>query len=327
MKSCTRKLKPAVYAYGTLDLREMILVVTPLALCSWNTDTIARSLEGHWREATRLAFCFITLVLLSSHNQMMAANRPISLSIKNADRSDAKILGPYCQSLRQSLMANWRHNSEPSDIKTVVHFMINSNGEMSHVELAESSGDSSFDSAATRAVQQSNPHSPLPRFNKSVLVVNATFNSMLLPRVAKSKYQNRSHAEDLAYRMGNTNKTIDYTPARSQEHDWIEDEQTSVPVQRASISRRSAEPFTNSYEAPENTKDQVRSSQSVETNGEERTRYQADSQPSQSSEKAGGDELKFIAPERLQYCTEDQIQRYLAQLHEFLQRPVTLPLR
>ncbi|MBP9092618.1 TonB C-terminal domain-containing protein [bacterium] len=313
--------------FVTQDPREINLVATSLTLLSWNKDPKARLCGNSWRNAVRTVCYLFTLALLSNPHQAMAANRPISLSIKNADRSDAKILGPYCQSLRQSLMANWRHNSEPSDIKTVVHFMINSNGEMSHVELAESSGDSSFDSAATRAVQQSNPHSPLPRFNKSVLVVNATFNSMLLPRVAKSKYQNRSHAEDLAYRMGNTNKAIDYTPARSQEHDWIEDEQTSVPVQRASISRRSAEQFTNSYEAPENTNDHGRSSQSVETNGEERTRYQADSQPSHSSEKAGGGELKFIAPERLQYCTEDQIQRYLAQLHEFLQRPVTLRMR
>lgn len=299
----------------------------PATYCQKINTIRSSSSIGHWRKVKQLACWLLALAILSSQNQTMAADRPISISIKNADRSDAKILGPYCQTLRQSLMENWRHDSEPSDIKTVVHFMINSNGELSYIELAESSGDSSFDSAATNAVQRSNPHRPLPRFNKSVLIVNATFNSMLLPRVAKSKYQNRSHAEELAYQMGHPRKAVDYAPARSQQQEWIEDEETSAPVQRASISRRASEQFSNPSEVPSTSNDQGTLNQRAEGRGEERTQYQKDTQANQSSEKTSNGELKFIAPERLQYCTDEQIERYLTQLHEFLQQPVTLPLR
>jgi TonB family protein len=200
--------------------------------------------------------------------------------------------------------------------------MINSNGELSFIELAESSGDSSFDSAATRAVQQANPLNPLPRFNKSVLVVNATFNSILLPRVAKSKYQNRSHAEELAYSMGNARRGSDQFSTATQEQGWIEEDGSTAPVQRASVSRRATMPFTTTNEAAMTSNSPTRSSQNLEDKNEHQRRSE-----NQQIEKAASNDLKYIAPERLQYCTEDQIERYLAQLHEFLQRPVTLPLR
>lgn len=256
----------------------------------------------------------------------IAADKPISLSIKNADRDDARVLGPYCQSMRQSLAANWSHESEPSNAKAVVHFVINSNGELSFIELVESSGVKSVDSAALKAVLDANPLAPLPHFNKTVLLVNATFDSHLLSRAASSKYQNRSHAEDLAYSLGRPRRNDNRFSGQSKQNDWIEEDEQPDMVQRASISRRA--PATRPPFNESSADSATQTGYGRNTRDETQSQGQVQNElPTEKAEESRSPDYKYIAPERLQYCSEEQIQRYLAQLHEFLQQPVTLPLR
>ena len=62
------------------------------------------------------------------------------------------------------------------ETRALVRFTINRDGRVSRIELERSSGNSSFDRAALRALYAANPLPPLPpAYRKNSLTVHLTF--------------------------------------------------------------------------------------------------------------------------------------------------------
>jgi protein TonB len=84
--------------------------------------------------------------------------------------------GYYLDRLVLLIGAQWERPALGGGIQAVVHFRILANGTVQDVELAKSSGYSSFDLAAMRAVQTAAPFPPLPRgYREGELGLNVVF--------------------------------------------------------------------------------------------------------------------------------------------------------
>lgn len=66
----------------------------------------------------------------------------------------------YLEQIYRKVARNWRPAG--GSLKATVHFRIARSGQLSEVEVTESSGNFLYDQAALRAVQASNPMPPLP---------------------------------------------------------------------------------------------------------------------------------------------------------------------
>jgi TonB family protein len=72
--------------------------------------------------------------------------------------------------------ARWYQPVAPIGTRALVRFTINRDGRLSRIELESSSGNSSFDRAALRALHATNPLPPLPpAYSKPSLTVHLTF--------------------------------------------------------------------------------------------------------------------------------------------------------
>lgn len=82
----------------------------------------------------------------------------------------------YVQRMLALIEARWYKPVAPAGTKARVRFTINRDGRLSRIELESSSGNSSFDRAALRALYATNPLPPLPpAYNKQSLTVHLTF--------------------------------------------------------------------------------------------------------------------------------------------------------
>ncbi|PWT94100.1 MAG: hypothetical protein C5B53_13840 [Candidatus Melainabacteria bacterium] len=70
--------------------------------------------------------------------------------------------GPYMADLQRRIKRAWLPPKQPSSRQTVLVFKIHRNGEMSHLRLSQTSGDSISDQAAMAAVERAAPFRPLP---------------------------------------------------------------------------------------------------------------------------------------------------------------------
>jgi protein TonB len=84
--------------------------------------------------------------------------------------------GYYLDRLLLLIRGQWQRPQLGSGPEAVIHFRILRDGSVDDVELVTSSGYSSFDLAALRAVQSAAPFPPLPRsYREGELGVNLIF--------------------------------------------------------------------------------------------------------------------------------------------------------
>ena len=82
----------------------------------------------------------------------------------------------YVQRMLALIESRWYKPAVPEGTKALVRFTINREGRLSRIELESSSGNSSFDRAALRALYAANPLPPLPpAYAKPTLTVHLTF--------------------------------------------------------------------------------------------------------------------------------------------------------
>ncbi|HSN55763.1 MAG TPA: energy transducer TonB [Candidatus Sulfomarinibacteraceae bacterium] len=82
----------------------------------------------------------------------------------------------YVQRMLALIESRWYKPSVPEGTRARVRFTIARNGALSRIELESSSGFSSFDRAALRALYATNPLPPLPpAYRKQSLTVHLTF--------------------------------------------------------------------------------------------------------------------------------------------------------
>ena len=82
----------------------------------------------------------------------------------------------YIQRMLALIESRWYKPAAPSETRALVRFTIYRDGRVSRIELESSSGNSSFDRAALRALYAANPLPPLPpAYRKPSLTVHLTF--------------------------------------------------------------------------------------------------------------------------------------------------------
>jgi periplasmic protein TonB len=82
----------------------------------------------------------------------------------------------YIDQMTAMLAAQWQRPALGGEVTALVHFTIRKDGVVSDIRLVESSGYSSFDLAALRAVQQAAPFPPLPHsYDQATLGVTVEF--------------------------------------------------------------------------------------------------------------------------------------------------------
>lgn len=84
--------------------------------------------------------------------------------------------GYYVDRMLALIRAHWVRPPMGSGVEVMVHFRIGGDGEISDIDIRRSSGYSSFDLAALRAVRSASPLPPLPRgYDQDSLGVNLIF--------------------------------------------------------------------------------------------------------------------------------------------------------
>jgi colicin import membrane protein len=72
----------------------------------------------------------------------------------------------YQNRMLSSIKDNWAWVGQKSNLKVVVHFSINENGEISGLKIVQPSGDPSYDESVLRAVKKSSPLPPPPESSR-----------------------------------------------------------------------------------------------------------------------------------------------------------------
>lgn len=83
--------------------------------------------------------------------------------------------GPYMQQLQRRLKRNWNPPASAVARAVTVHFRIQSDGRISNLRLARSSGIGGCDSAALQAVESASPVMPLPAGSAGSVPIEFTF--------------------------------------------------------------------------------------------------------------------------------------------------------
>jgi TonB family protein len=90
------------------------------------------------------------------------ATSPFGTAVAGFDNPDF-VYGYYVEQMLAMIGSNWIRPQGAIDLEMTIHFRIHSSGDLSEVEVVESSGLSSFDLAGMRAVRLASPLPPLPR--------------------------------------------------------------------------------------------------------------------------------------------------------------------
>jgi len=82
----------------------------------------------------------------------------------------------YTNIVIKSVNRNWQYSSQFENLKCMIYFQIQRNGDIDKVEVDKSSGDPLFDQLALRAVKLSAPFPPLPEgYGDSYLGIHFEF--------------------------------------------------------------------------------------------------------------------------------------------------------
>ena len=104
-----------------------------------------------------------------------AAGLALGASVAGLDNPDFTY-GYYVDQMLSMIQANWVRPMVGSGVEVTIYYRIARDGRITEARIANSSGINSFDLAALRAVQATNPLPPLPRaFRDSWLGVHLIF--------------------------------------------------------------------------------------------------------------------------------------------------------
>ncbi|MEH1834239.1 MAG: TonB family protein, partial [Nostoc sp.] len=127
---------------------------TPVAQSSLKTG--AASLLGGTVSVSSRNFNGNFLAALPNSNRDNQAPSGIDASSQDIDMTS------YYNQLKQQVEQQWLPEVTESSRRTVLHFTINRSGQLSNLQLAQTSGFSLTDQAALNAIQRSAPFAPLP---------------------------------------------------------------------------------------------------------------------------------------------------------------------
>ncbi|MHC5825284.1 MAG: energy transducer TonB family protein, partial [Nostoc sp.] len=111
------------------------------------------------------------LAALPNSNRDRQAAAGIDASSQNID------ITSYLNQLQQQVKQQWLPEVSQSSRRTVLNFSINRSGQLSNLQLAQTSGFSLTDKAALNAIQRAAPFAPLPTgYTNNHIDIQFTFN-------------------------------------------------------------------------------------------------------------------------------------------------------
>ncbi|WP_179198182.1 TonB family protein [Nostoc sp. T09] len=118
--------------------------------------TGAASLLGGTVSVSSRNFSGDNLAALPNSNRNNQAPSGIDATSQDID------ITSYLKQLKQRVKQQWLPGLSDSDRRTVLNFSINRSGQLSNIQLAQTSGFSVTDQAALNAIQRAAPFAPLP---------------------------------------------------------------------------------------------------------------------------------------------------------------------
>jgi TonB family protein len=121
----------------------------------------------------------VTLSQRNFHDNSHAALPNSNRLNQGLDGIDAQKddLGPYLAQLQQKVRQQWIPGHTQSSRRTVLFFTITRSGQVMNLEILRSSGFSSTDEEAVKAVSRAAPFLPLPpTYEENYLNIEFTFN-------------------------------------------------------------------------------------------------------------------------------------------------------
>ncbi|MEH2044795.1 MAG: TonB family protein [Nostoc sp.] len=141
---------------------------TPYRAQSWKTG--AASLLGGTQSVSSRNFSGDYLAALPNSNRDNQATSGIDASSQDIDMTS------YLNQLQQQVKQQWLPEVSQSSRRTVLNFTINRSGQLSNLQLAQTSGFSVTDQAALNAIQRAAPFAPLPTgYTSNQLPIQFTF--------------------------------------------------------------------------------------------------------------------------------------------------------
>ncbi|MEH1860452.1 MAG: TonB family protein, partial [Nostoc sp.] len=132
--------------------------------------TDAASLLGGTQSVSSRNFSGDYLAALPNSNRDNQAPSGIDASSQDID------ITSYLNQLQQQVKQQWLPEVSQSSRRTVLNFTINRSGQLSNLQLAQTSGFSVTDQAALNAIQRSAPFAPLPTgYTSNQLPIQFTF--------------------------------------------------------------------------------------------------------------------------------------------------------
>ncbi len=132
--------------------------------------TGAASLLGGTVSVSSRNFSGNYLAALPNSNRDNQAPSGIDASSQNID------ITSYLNQLQQQVKQQWLPEVSQSSRRTVLNFTINRSGQLSNLQLAQTSGFSVTDQAALNAIQRAAPFAPLPTgYTSNQLPIQFTF--------------------------------------------------------------------------------------------------------------------------------------------------------
>ncbi|MEH2320221.1 energy transducer TonB family protein, partial [Nostoc sp.] len=131
----------------------------------------AASLLGGTQSVSSRNFSGDYLAALPNSNRDRQAHSGIDASSQNID------ITSYLKQLQQKVKQQWLPEVSQSSRRTVLYFTIKRSGQLSNLQLAQTSGFSVTDQAALKAIQRSAPFAPLPTgYTSNHINIQFTFN-------------------------------------------------------------------------------------------------------------------------------------------------------
>lgn len=101
---------------------------------------------------------------------------------RGVDATQDALWGTYLSGLNQAIDQRWRRVAGAAVRRTKIQFRLDRQGQLTDLQLLQSSGDNQADQAALHAIQAAAPFAPLPQAaSENVLIVNFTFTQGLVP--------------------------------------------------------------------------------------------------------------------------------------------------
>ena len=147
-----------------------------LFFCSFVSQVFAQGSNGSMHNERRMLVSPVVPPRGQSHEHTMG---PATMGAVSAD------VGPYMTLVQRRVCANWhRPPSWRDDMKTVVSFNLDRDGNIARLRITHSSGDESCDQSALKAINNSVPFMHLPPETGKDVEIQFTFDAKLMRDLA-----------------------------------------------------------------------------------------------------------------------------------------------